>query len=204
MKKSVILTLAALAAIVTTVEVDAQEKGKFWIGGEFGFESAKRTNAVGNEFSIAPEFGYNFSDRWGAGIAIGVQNGTLKSADYADGITRRHGTSTLSIAPFARYTFLRWRKVQLYADGGVVYSYSYGMFDDSGNYSDAEVQYGGLLVNPGFAIHLGRCFALTGGVNLLRVGKSSIKGSNNVKTWEASLNSPFTSGAMTLGFQVSF
>jgi len=208
MKKVLLFTLAAAMTVGTIAGVGAQEKGKFWVGGKFGFGSTDYTVATVNSFTVAPEFGYNFSDRWGAGIEFSVMN----SAIHTEQDTQHSYAKTLSFAPFARYTFARWRALSIHADGGFAYMYADGNIDDSGNYSGNETQSGGIFVNPGFTLHVTRCLALTGRVNLFSLSTSTTSAnytstgsdSYDVTSWAASLNSPFASGAIQLGFHVSF
>jgi len=228
MKKVLLFAVAASVVTGVATTAGAQERGEFWLGGQFGYHTAGTGDAAPTRtFTFEPEFGYNLSERWGVGIELGLHGKRATQAaatvpslpDYwrpdgaeqwgvagEDGSSSRHSARTLSIAPFARYTFVRWRSVRVYADGGIVYSQTRGEFDLRGRYSDVTTRYGGLFVNPGFAFHLTRCVALTGSVNLLKVGTSRTTSfaSFDETALDASLNSPFTPGALRLGFHVSF
>lgn len=256
MKKALLFTLAAAVVVGTTAQTNAQEKGKFWIGGQFGYESTESfQNMPVNSLTVAPEFGYNLSDRWGVGIEVGLTNANTRNTytTILPGVNDLVSSwsshvRTWSVAPFARYTFARWRALRLYADGGVFYEHavskskgsnspiivgnpdggSDGQSDggrwqsgdlifqdypggqsDGSNDSGVTSRGGGIFINPGFAIHVTKCLALSGSVNLLSVGasnsgKNTPNSHDDTKTLKASLNSPFASGAIRLGFHVTF
>ncbi|MDD6210047.1 MAG: outer membrane beta-barrel protein [Bacteroidales bacterium] len=62
-------------------------------------------------FQLVPDFGYNFNDKWAAGVELGY--GHYK----ADG-----KANAFAISPYARYTFFQKGMVRLFAEGGVGFS----------------------------------------------------------------------------------
>ena len=107
MKKGLILLFVMMA----TLTANAQ----FYVGGTVGVNSAKPDggDAV-TTFSIMPEIGYNFSDNF----AVGATLGYAKAAnDYMNDLCK-----TFTIAPYARYTFLKTDLLNLFVDGEVSYS----------------------------------------------------------------------------------
>jgi hypothetical protein len=199
MKKAFIL--AAAAIVLAATGANAQDN-KFWAGGSFGFSSTELSSvASSSSLSILPEVGYNFSDRWAVGLQFG-----LNQAEIENDITV-NDFQTFSIAPFARYTFLRWKAFSVFANGGIAFSDLTGDTDfEDGVNEDAGLTTVGLFVNPGFSVRLSDRFSLTGSVNVFSAGyaRSDLSPTNETKTWSANLNSPFNVDNFTLGFHVTF
>ncbi len=193
--------LLSVAAVILAVGANAQEKGNFWIGGNFGFESSEfSVGSKENTFIIAPEFGYQFSDRWGAGIRVGYEQTTSKS-----GSADKDYIKAFNIAPFARYTFLRWKALNLFADGGLSYTRADGeIFSEE--YSYDELWSFGAFVRPGLSLNLSKSFSLVATANLFNFGYAETEETGDYKasSWAASLNSPFSANNITLGFTVAF
>lgn len=100
MKK--ILMMAAL--VVASVSASAQ----VWVGGALSYDFDKTAGFKTNTITIAPEVGYNLSDKWA--IAIDVDY----SVGFGDGAT----THTFDITPYARYTFFKSGIASFFVDGG--------------------------------------------------------------------------------------
>ncbi len=98
MKKILVTALVALLTISASAQV--------YVGGQVGAWRNHTENLT--NFSIAPEVGYNLSDNWALGIAVGYQY------DYVDGAK----CNTIGVNPYARYTFAKFGPVNLFADGG--------------------------------------------------------------------------------------
>ncbi len=194
MKKG-IFTLLLLASLAVTSQ--AQDK-KFWIGGSLGFESAEVGSAMNlNSFSIRPDFGYRFSDRWGVGLSLGLSN-----AEANVGTAASAWSQAFSVAPFARYVYLKWKAVTLFTDGGISFTDFTGDVDlVPVKAGDRHITSAGLFINPGFSIRLTDRFSLVGSTNLFSAehawdGQTAI--------WSAGLNSPFNLNDFNLGLNVSF
>ncbi len=103
-----------VALVATTMVASAQ----VYVGGGIGFSSADDGNESSTEFKILPEVGYQLDDNW----AIGLQLGYVSAQDG--------DVTTVSLAPYARYTFCKWDRVSLFADG----QFSFAQTDvDGGN-----------------------------------------------------------------------
>lgn len=217
----------AILAIVATVESPAQEK-KFWVGGSLGMQSSDESQNTfqdqqnssadyeQNTYSIYPELGYVFSDRWAAGIRFGISHTSTKlSHDQEE--SRKDKANTFSITPFARYTCLTWKAFGIYVDGGL--SYSTGKSDinsySSTRTTDIKHNSYGIFVTPGFSLRLSDCISLTGNLNIFNAGynvreaKDTESGStysytNKTKQFFADLNSPFSLDNFTVGFNYRF
>lgn len=161
MKK--ILTLA----VVAIASVFGASAGDGYIGGSIGYWHNEETGKVStNAFTILPELGYNFNDRWAIGTTIGY--------DY----THWCGTDTdlhlFEFNPYARFTYFRSSNnlVQLFVDGGAgigVGSYDYG----NGNESSTAVTWN-VGFRPGVAFNFTNNFSL-----VAHIGFLGYKGANN-------------------------
>ena len=108
MKKIVLTMMAAMVAVVMDAQV--------YIGGNVAFEAWSSQKLAGDKsetvFKIMPEIGYNLNDEWAIGTVIGYQNDKFTGVN---GISE----SAFTIAPYARYTFAKLGKVNLFVDGGL-------------------------------------------------------------------------------------
>ena len=111
MKKIVLTMVAALAAVSMNAQV--------YIGGSVAIEAWSSQKLAGDKsetaFKIMPEIGYNLSDEWAIGTVIGYQSDKFNGVN---GVSE----STFSIAPYARYTFAKLGKVNLFVDGGLAFT----------------------------------------------------------------------------------
>lgn len=195
--KKMIFAILLLTAVA--LQAQAQEK-KFWIGGSLGFSSTQQPNVSedSGSLTILPEFGYNFNERWAVGIRLGLQNADVATeVNYFD-------VQTFSAAPFARYTFLNWKALRVFVDGGIGFSDSTG--DISSN-ADLHNTTFGLFVDPGFSLRLSDRFALIGSTNLFSAtynAQSIGAQGDKTKTYAASLDSPFNFDNIELGFSFKF
>jgi hypothetical protein len=193
MKKAVFATLLFTALAVVS---QAQEK-KWWVGGTVGYSSAELSfHDTGETFTVLPELGYNFSDRWALGLQFGLNQAELNtgnsSADFQE----------FSVAPFVRYTFLKWKAFNVFADGRIGFSDFTGDTDFEDNVrEDSHLSSVGLFVNPGFSLRLSDHFSLIGRTNLF----SAVHNWNDQTVgWAVGLNSPFNLDNFTLGFTFNF
>ena len=133
MKK--IFVMAVMAA--ATLTANAQ----WWAGGSFGldFSSTGKFNDDKNttSFEIAPEVGYNLTDKWAVAVALGfgTTNNTAVNnswANGADGIFSQQSINTTKLEesntyfmvnPYARYTFYKTAPVSFFLDGGVGFKF---------------------------------------------------------------------------------
>lgn len=125
MKKIMLMMAMAVATLTANAQV--------YVGGGLGFSSNKdayvdadgvsEPDAV-TSFSILPEIGYKLDDKLSVGIQLGFTTTSFGDIEY-DGIGLEDVKSTgFSIAPYARYTFVKWGKVGLFADAQFAYSHS--------------------------------------------------------------------------------
>ena len=131
MKKIITTVMLAVAAICSTAQA-----GDFYLGGAVGFmhKSQKIKPVAGptytqttNEFSIMPELGYSFNDKWGVGGTIGYTYRNYAGQDT--------NFNLFSINPYARFTYFRTSNdlIALFIDGSVGFGIGSTSYDgDSG------------------------------------------------------------------------
>ena len=107
MKKIFAVALVAMMAMTANAQV--------YVGGGVGFATASNDGNTSTSLKFIPEIGYNLNEDWAIGIAFG----------YAQNETKVNSVKTTNkqfeISPYARYTFARFDKVNLFIDGGVAY-----------------------------------------------------------------------------------
>lgn len=120
-----------LALILTSMVASAQ----FYVGGSLGLSSANGGNAgKSTTFSIMPEVGYSFDNRWSLGGTLGFE-------------WKKGEKSTFKVAPYARYAFIIIGKFAFYADGII----QLGVIDTKSN--NAEFCWGA-GISPGFDFYM--------------------------------------------------
>ena len=133
MKKILMTMVAAFAAVSMQAQV--------YVGGSFAIEAWSSQKNAGDRsetaFKIMPEIGYNLNDQWAIGTVIGYQNDKFNGVN---GLSE----SAFSIAPYARYTFSKLGKVNLFVDGGVDFTSG-----SKADYTDLGVGF-----KPGLAVSL--------------------------------------------------
>ena len=127
MKKIFMTLVAAVMALCVNAQV--------YVGGGVGVYNVSDDDDDATFFKFVPEVGYTFNDNWAAGVAFGWEGAT-------DG-----GKKTVSINPYARYTFTNNKVVNVFVDGSIGYSHSY----------NAGIDADGLEIGlkPGVAVNLG-------------------------------------------------
>ncbi|MCD8079489.1 MAG: porin family protein, partial [Bacteroides sp.] len=153
-----------------TMGANAQNDGKYWLGGSVGFSTYKpKGGDATNAALIAPEVGVNFSDSWGLGLAIGY---THLSVDAGE-VTGKG--NAFSVNPFVRYTYFKKDLASLFIDGGVAYTTTHvNGLDD--NYNEFEVGF-----RPGVAFNIAP--------NIKLLGKFGFLGYTNEKFGDSKANS---------------
>jgi hypothetical protein len=133
MKKILMTMVAAFAAMSMNAQL--------YVGGSFAFEAWSSQKLAGDKsetvFKLMPEIGYNLTDEWAIGTVIGYQSDKFNGVN---GVSE----SAFTVAPYARYTFTKLGKVNLFVDGGVGFT--------SASKTDwTELQIGFM---PGLAVNL--------------------------------------------------
>lgn len=139
MKKIITTLLLAVAALGTTAHAEG-----WYIGGRVGFIHQNQNKVTTNEFSLQPEVGYNFNDKWAFGGNIGYTYRNYAGQDI--------NLNLFNINPYARFTYFRTSNnlVQLFIDGSV--GFGIGSTSDGNDTSTACTYEIGL--KPGIAINI--------------------------------------------------
>jgi hypothetical protein len=106
------ILIAALALLIATGAF-AQDY-KWFVGGGVGFWSAKESGVKTTAFAIAPEVGYNVSDKFA--IAASIEFSSWKNGSFKE--------SGFVVNPYVRYTFVKKGIVSVFADGGAAFGLS--------------------------------------------------------------------------------
>ena len=127
--KKIFMTLAAVCVAAT---MNAQA----YIGGGIGLQSTSHDGNTTTTIKLMPEIGYNLNDSWALGIALGYSE--VKNDDDKDKI--------FTVNPYARYTFAKFDKVNLFVDGSVAYAHT--------DYAGAKSNAFSVGLKPGVAVNL--------------------------------------------------
>lgn len=115
-----------LVAMVFAVCASAQ----IYVGGNAGIASVDYGGDDDETvYSLLPEIGYKFNDTWAAGVNFGWSKGGFKMTNGEFGLSENILTHTFEVNPYARFTFLKGKIVNVFCDGGFGYKH-YNGHDD--------------------------------------------------------------------------
>ncbi len=134
MKKIVVLLFVVMAALSAKAQVYVGGSISFWHDDD-KFETTT--------FSVSPEVGYNFNEKWAVGGTIGF------GYDKTDDVK----TTVFAIAPYARFSYYENKIVRLFIDGG------FGIASSKMGDEDAVTGFE-IGLKPGLAIKLNEKFSL--------------------------------------------
>ena len=135
--KKIMMTLAAVCVAAT---MNAQA----YIGGGLGFQTTKQGENTNTVIMVEPELGYNLDENWAVGISLGY--GHTKQSTEVRGVETSVKTDVFTIAPYARYTFVKLDKVNVFVDGGLSYTHT--------KVGDAKNNTFAIGFKPGVAVNL--------------------------------------------------
>lgn len=161
-----------LAIMMVAVCASAQ----VYLGGTVGIASVGGENSDDETaFKILPEIGYNLSNDWAIGTTIGYSKGTaislLGSNSMLDASLNGNDAKAFVIKPYARYTFLHSKMVNLFLDLGL--GFAAGKVD-GGDFTAWNVG-----IQPGVAVNLNQHFSFVGKVGFLGYEAINPDGDNN-------------------------
>lgn len=117
MKKFYMTLVAVMFAVCASAQV--------YVGGNVGISSVDNGGDDDETYyKFLPEVGYKFSNDWAAGVVFGWAKDAIvvgKSSMVAH---------TFEINPYARYTFLHGKFVNLFCDGALGYKHYNGLADE--------------------------------------------------------------------------
>lgn len=136
MKKIFAVALVAMMTMTVNAQV--------YVGGGVGFQTTSQDGNSETFFKLVPEIGYNLDENWAVGIAVGYgeHKTTLKSGN----LKTTAKVKAFEIAPYARYTFAKFDKVNLFVDGAVDYLHTDNAGDKNNTFS--------IGLKPGVAVNL--------------------------------------------------
>jgi hypothetical protein len=179
MKKLLLMAVMAVA----TLGASASD---WYAGGQvtFGRTTDSTSGVKTTQVTVLPELGYNLSERFAVGSVLGVSY-------------RKSGgeeKTVFQINPYARYTYLKAGKVNLFVDGCV----DLGIGRAHG---DTAVEYG-IGLRPGVSLNLTEHFSLVAHVGFLgyQSGNDAAKRNGCPENWGLNLNS----NNLMFGFYYSF
>ncbi len=154
------------AVLMVAICANAQ----WYVGGTVGIAS------VGTEggddkttFKILPEIGYNLNNKWAIGTVIGYEKGTYSMLNSS--FANDDNTSAFTFAPYARWTFLHSRLINVFLDMG------FGI--TSGEASDVDFTAFYTGVQPGVAVNLNPHLSFVGKFGFLGYESINPEGPNN-------------------------
>lgn len=131
--------LMTLAMAVVAVAASAQ----VYVGGNIGIASSKQGNGDNvTTYKVLPEIGYNIDKDWAVGTTIGWGKGNPVNIE---GETNNYFT----VAPYARYTFVHSKYVNVFIDGGFGYTHYNHAHVGGASYNQWEVGF-----KPGISVNL--------------------------------------------------
>ena len=119
--KKILMTIAAAFVAVTM-------SAHIYVGGSVAVNSFSSQKLAGDRsetaFKFMPEVGYNLNEEWAVGCAFGYESDKFNMIKdpLRDPEGKFNSESAFSINPYARYTYLKAGKVNLFVDGGVEFT----------------------------------------------------------------------------------
>lgn len=162
--KRVFLLLTVMLGLATMA--NAQEVGKYWVGGSLGFTAVDGDGSTDYNYKIVPEFGYVLSDKLGIGVKLGYQhleNGTGTLIGEAISANGTGDIDILSINPFLRISCIKGNIGGLFVDAGAGYSHVKNEFNVLESYATIKQKANIVEVGfrPGVALNVSDKVALT-------------------------------------------
>lgn len=171
--KKIMMTLAAVAVAAT---MNAQ----VYLGGGIGFQTSSQDGNSETYFKIMPEIGYNLDENWAVGITVGY--GENKTTVKNNGVKVSEKVKAFEIAPYARYTFAKFDKVNLFVDGVVDYTHTDFAGDKNNTFA--------VGLKPGVAVNLNEKLSFVAHVGFLGYenSKDDYEGAKAVNTFGVALD----------------
>ena len=179
--KKIMMTLAAVAVAAT---MNAQ----VYLGGNVGVATSSYDGNSSTIWSILPEVGYNINDKWAVGMTVGYGESRVKVKNVAT-----EKVKTFQVSPYARYTFVKFDKVNLFVDGGVGYKHE--------NYAGVKTNTFAVGFKPGVAVNLNEKLSFVAHVGFLGYENEKVKGDDkSTNTFGFDLNG----NALSFGVYYNF
>lgn len=135
-----------IALFLFVVMVALAAKSQVYVGGNISLWHNDDADAT--SFTLAPEVGYEFSDRWSVGAQLILSHSKYKMSEH-----EKSKWTGFAFAPYARYSFFENKAVRFFVDGCIgVSSQKY-----KGGDSEAGFEVG---LKPGLALKVTNHFDL--------------------------------------------
>ena len=154
--KKIMMTLAAVCVAAT---MNAQ----VYLGGSVGVATSSYDGNSTTVWSILPEVGYNLDEKWAVGMTVGYGESRVKVKNAGS-----EKVKTFQISPYARYTFVKFDKINLFVDGGVGYKHE--------NYAGTKTNTFAIGFKPGVAVNLNEKLSFVAHVGFLGYENEKVKG----------------------------
>ncbi len=181
MKKVLFLAIMAIMAIGASAQ-----SGDWYAGGQltFGRTTESASGVKSTQVTVLPELGYNLTDRFAVGTKVGV------SYRKAGGEEK----TVFQVNPYARYTYYRYERVNLFVDGGVDLG-----IGRAGGSTAVEL---GIGFRPGVSFDINDKFSLVAHIGFLgyQGGNHAAKANGAPENW--GLN--FDTNNIMFGFYYNF
>ena len=148
-----------LMTLVAAFAVAMSANAQVYVGGGFGINGVDNGNTTVTTYKFIPEVGYNFNENWAAGVAFGWEGAS------------KGGTKTLEVNPYARFTFVHTKYVNLFVDGGFGYKHTYNQGYDAALWA--------VGARPGVAVNLTKKLSFVSHVGFLGWSQSKDNNSNS-------------------------
>ena len=203
--KKMILSLLAVGAVASA---QAQRDGSILIYGNAGIQTTKNTFNAGvpgsvdqvnktTNWQFEPGVGYNFNNKWAAGLNINLSGGKETWEPSTPGSVSDVKTFDLAVGPFVRYTHDFNKMFFAYKQLNVSYLRGKETFVFPSPSTDIENTYSGFSINvmPAVGVNLNHHFAIT--FNVGGLGYQSV-------TWDNEGTSENKESGFTLDFGRGF
>lgn len=183
MKKIILAAIAAVSVFTAGAE-------DFAVGGSVSLwrnDTQKTT-----DFSIVPEISYDLDSKWTIGTAIGFSHSETNTAGG------KYKGNFFVFQPYARYTFFRYQKVSLFADGR--FGINAGSAKIGGHKTDTAVAWN-LGITPGVSFDINSKFSVEAHLGFL-----GYKGANDEAepAYNRGFGFTFSSNDLSLGVLYHF
>lgn len=161
--KKILMTLATLFVAVCA-------NAQVFIGGTAGVASfGGEGDDDHTTFKILPEIGYNINNNWAVGTVIGYEKGSFSMLN--EHLAGAADIKAFEIAPYARYTFVHSKYINLFIDGGIGFA--------AGKAGDDDFTAFHIGLQPGLAVNLNRHVSFVSKVGFLGYESVNPDGDNN-------------------------
>lgn len=171
--KKIMMTLAAVCVAATM-------SAQVYVGGGVGFQTTSQGDYTNTVIKLVPEIGYNLDENWAVGIALAY--GHTKNSVEVSGVETSVKTDVFGINPYARYTFAKFDKINLFVDGGLEYVHTKSGDDKNNTFS--------IGFKPGVAVNLNEKLSFVAHVGFLgyQNSKDDVDGAKAANTFGFNLD----------------